>query len=161
MDGRASGVVVNQRAAEGLDRYVVTKHSNSALLLVTPSVSDAVGVQKAQDYMQQQGRPEAVPCGRTDAPEQAGPPLSRPTRRGTDSKGDGISSHPATTEHRNDAGSSSERLVTKTCGPRQPCPFHKHSAVPKKDSPSAALGHLPREPRQSRVRVCLQQHEGN
>lgn len=82
MDGGASGVVVNQRAAEGLDRYVVTKHSNSALLLVTQPVSDAVGDKKAQDYMQQQGRPEAVPCGRTDAPEQAGPPLSRPTRRG-------------------------------------------------------------------------------
>lgn len=98
---------------------------------------------------------------RTDGRPGAGGTAAFPADTARDSKGDGISSHPATTEHRNDTGSSSERLVTKTCGPRQPCPFHKHSAVPKKDAPSAALGHLPREPRQSRVRVCLQQHEGN
>lgn len=69
---------------------------------------------------------------RTDGRPGAGGTAAFPADTARDSKGDGISSHPATTEHRNDTGSSSERLVTKTCGPRQPCPFHKHSAVPRK-----------------------------
>lgn len=98
---------------------------------------------------------------RTDGRPGAGGTAAFPADTARASKGDGMPSRPATTEHRSGTGSSSERLVTKTCGPRQPCPFHKHSAVPKKDSPSAALGDLPREPRQSRERVCLQQHEGN